>query len=197
VALDFSLMTAQNSGAVNWLRRQTRYWLNVRFKGSMDGPEGKRSLPWERRMTHAMSLILRFLKDGQVVLLHCKAGKHRSGFEGALTLALIRDLTWDNARQTLFETRGFYECRDKQIITDMGKQLQAQDFIRKFRCTREWGEVRAAFTGDSTPQVFKARGFSCFTAFRCFSTTPHTHRSPGRRGGRNIGQANAGKPPRY
>ena len=86
----------------------------------MDGPEGAKTLPWERRVTHAMSLIVDFLKDDRVVLLHCKAGKHRSGFEGAMTLALMRDLTWDQAKKIMFETRGFYSHRDKQIITELG-----------------------------------------------------------------------------
>ena len=112
-------------------------------------------------MTHAMSHIIRFFKDNLVVLLHCKAGKHRSGFEGAMTLALMRDLTWDQAKNVLFETRGFYSHRDKQIITELGQNLKAQDFLREFHRTNDWGDVRAAFRGDLAPKVFcKARGFS-------------------------------------
>ena len=138
----------------------------------MDGPEGAKTLPWERRVRHAMSLILNFLKEGRVVLLHCKAGKHRSGFVGAVTLAVLRNLTWDQARDILFETRGFYTCFDKQIIAQMGHDLDTQGFIQDFR-----GTLRFA-----APKVFaNLEGFpfcTCFPVFR-LDDSPGTQESGG------------------
>ena len=137
----------------------------------MDGPEGAKTLPWERRVTHAMSLIVDFLKDDRVVLLRCEAGKHRSGFVGALTLAVLRNLTWDEAKDILIETRGFYNSHDKQIITQMGRHLDAQGFVQDFR-----GTLRFA-----APKVYANLGVFLFArAFRrSGSMILPAHRSPG------------------
>ena len=136
----------------------------------MDGPEGAKTLPWERRVTHAMSLIVDFLKDDRVVLLHCKAGKHRSGFVGAVTLAVLRNLTWDQARDMLIETRGFYNSHDKQIITQMGRHLDAQGFIQDFRGTLRFAAPKVYANLERFPFC------TCFPVFR-LDDSPGTQES--------------------
>ena len=56
-----------------WDESIRRFWMNLNYKGEMDG------VTWERRMQSAVRLIIEALAAGGDVLVHCRQGKHRSG----------------------------------------------------------------------------------------------------------------------
>ena len=47
-----------------------RFWLNVRYSGAMDWPQGPGTLPWEERMNKTFDLIFKALSEHKRVLLN-------------------------------------------------------------------------------------------------------------------------------
>ena len=75
----------------------SRFWLNIKYKGAWAGEVVRGTkLPWGRRIRRAVSMTLHALVNGETVLVHCLAGKHRSGAFAVLILSLL----WEVSRST-------------------------------------------------------------------------------------------------
>ena len=55
-----------------WQDNSNRFWLHIRFRGSLKTPDGA-SFGWSRRMNKALERTGRALAAGRTVLAHCKA----------------------------------------------------------------------------------------------------------------------------
>ena len=117
----------------------------------MDGPDGPHTLPWEERMHRTFDLIINALKAGKVVLLHCKAGRHRAGIVAGTFLAIVYEAPWSQAMSMVIEKRrGYvrYSDRDKTIVQEIASALDLHDYVREYRLTDGWANVAGFFRDD-------------------------------------------------
>ena len=80
-------------------------------------------------MHRTFDLIINALKAGKVVLLHCKAGRHRAGVVAGTFLAIVYDVPWSQAMSMVIEKRrGYvrYSDRDKTIVQEIASALDLQ-----------------------------------------------------------------------
>ena len=59
---------------IQYKARVRSFWLHIAYRGRLDGTN------WQDRVMGAMRIVLRTLLEGEDVAVHCKHGKHRSGF---------------------------------------------------------------------------------------------------------------------
>ena len=117
----------------------------------MDGPDGPHTLPGEDRMNRTFDLVINALKAGKVVLLHCKAGRHRAGVVAGTFLALVYDVPWSQAMSMVIEKhRGYiqYSDRDETIVQEIASYFDLHDYVRKYRHTDGWANVVGFFQDD-------------------------------------------------
>ena len=131
------------------VRRACRFWLNLRYKGSFQPlrVEVAARVPWFRRITRCLEEVLEGLGHGDTVLVHCKAGKHRSGAFSALVLACLTGVSWDTAAEDLFRIRK-YNDKDRIIVEGIGKDLKLRDVADEFRCSEFWRSIEYMFAAS-------------------------------------------------
>ena len=66
-----------------WAQHCSRRWLNLKYRGSLNGRT------WEQRMRSVTEFCLNALVNNEVLLLHCRVGRHRSGAFCSFLLAFI------------------------------------------------------------------------------------------------------------
>jgi hypothetical protein len=137
----------------------------------MDGPDGPHTLPWEERMHRTFDLIINALKAGRVVLLHCKAGRHRARVVGGTFLAIVYDVPWSLAMSTVIEKRRGYNQyfdKDENKVQEIASALDLQDYVREYRLTDGWANV-AGFSETMIPPRLETKIWqgSDFLTFRC------------------------------
>ena len=104
-------------------------------------------------MNRAFDLIFNALKEGKVVLLHCKAGRHRAGVVAGASLAIVYDLPWSQAMSMVIEKRRWYvqySARDETIVQEIASALDLHDYVREYRHTDAWANV-AGFSRTMIP----------------------------------------------
>ncbi len=102
-------------------------------------------------MNRTFDLIFNALKEGKVVLLHCKAGRHRAGVVAGTSLAIVYDLPWSQAMSMVIEKRCWYvqySHRDETIVQDIASALDLHDYVREYRHTAGWANVAGFFRDD-------------------------------------------------
>ena len=131
------------------VRRACRFWLNLRYKGSFQPlrVEVAARVPWFRRITRCLEEVLEGLGHGDTVLVHCKAGKHRSGAFSALVLACLTGVSWDTAAEDLFRIRK-YNDKDRIIVGGIGKDLTLRDVADELRRSEFWHSIEYMFAAS-------------------------------------------------
>ena len=66
-------------------------WLHIQERRCFNGRS------WHQRMRQIVFFVITHLVAKHAVLLHCWAGKHRSGVFGVLLIALVQRVTWTEA----------------------------------------------------------------------------------------------------
>ena len=122
-------------------------------------------------MHRTFDLIINALKAGKVVLLHCKAGRHRAGVAAGTFLAVVYDVPWSQAMSMVIEKRhGYvrYSDRDKTIVQEIASALDLHDYVREYRHTAGWANV-AGFSETMIPPRLETKIWqgSDFLTFRC------------------------------
>lgn len=65
------------------------FWLSIGYKGAIDG------VPWVDRVAAALKLSVKAISRGESVLIHCRAGKHRTGVFATMLLACLSRDFWE------------------------------------------------------------------------------------------------------
>ena len=80
------------------------------LRGSLNGRG------WHQRMRAILSFAIEYLCRGQSVLVHCWAGKHRSGIFAITLIALIKGWTWEEASRHYFGARPLRDRWDQNKV---------------------------------------------------------------------------------
>ena len=102
-----------------WLHIQERSWFNGRN--------------WFQRMRSVMHWVLIHLAAGHSVLLHCWAGKHRSGVFGVLLIALLQGIKWSKALEWYFRTRPLPQGWDQSKVRRLGQRHNMEALLETLR----------------------------------------------------------------
>ena len=105
---------------------------------------GKFKMPWEERANHATDLVFKILAENKVVLLHCRAGKTRAGTYGGSLVAIMHGMLWEKGMRVVISQRKRYTDWDKQLCSQIGEDLELQNFVTEYTHRDEW-ELRWAF----------------------------------------------------
>ena len=76
-----------------------RLWLNICYLGRLNGRD------WDQRIRAVLLFLVEGLVRQDCVLIHCRVGRHRSGFFAVLALMFVLGLSWDEACDVYFEKR--------------------------------------------------------------------------------------------
>ena len=117
------------------LGRRQHQWLHVMLTDD-EGLRNRLGLdPWKARMIRAVKLALTTLvgHDGppMATLLHCSAGKHRSGAVAVLIIMLIEDVDMKTAQQMYFARRPLHKYKDQRYVKDICMQMDWTQFMPK------------------------------------------------------------------
>ena len=77
------VINVSNRGDYKWHEFCARYWMHLTHTDPLDG------VPWEERLVTVVWMALTALALGQDVLVHCMAGKHRSGAVAMLLMTVL------------------------------------------------------------------------------------------------------------
>ena len=102
-----------------WLHIQERSWFNGRG--------------WYQRMRAILLFVILHLAAGRDALLHCWAGKHRSGVFGVLLVALLRGCSWEEAELFYFKWRPLDEAWDQQKVQRLARRHHMAAFLDELR----------------------------------------------------------------
>jgi len=102
-----------------WLHIQERHWFNGRS--------------WQQRMRRILDFVITHLVAKHAVLLHCWAGKHRSGVFGVLLIALIQRISWTEAENWYFRERPLPDSWDQQRVQGLHVRHGLSAFLEELR----------------------------------------------------------------
>ena len=112
-------------------------------------------------MRGILAFVIMHLAARRSVLVHCWAGKHRSGVFGVLLIALIRGINWAHAEKMYFETRPLPQAWDQSKVQKLGRKHGMPAFLEELRsdgfCDTELSSVRSSILQPKKrPSVKKA-----------------------------------------
>ena len=129
-----------------WYDTCVSWWLNINYWGEQDGanqwpdyyfgeeedrPVGP--MEWFGRMVTALEVAAGTLLEGEDVLFFCHHGKHRSGALCALFLALVLDISSEDARNMYYRRRGLSSPKDQGLVQWLWSSLKLDGFIAMVR----------------------------------------------------------------
>ena len=111
-------------------------------------------------MRGILAFVIMHLAARRSVLVHCWAGKHRSGVFGVLLVALIRGINWAHAEKTYFETRPLPQAWDQSKVQRLAQKHGMPAFLEELRsdgfCDTELNSIRNLRAKKRPPSVKKA-----------------------------------------
>ena len=110
-----------------------RFWLNIGFGGNQIPESAGSPFSWTRRMARAVELCLIALIAGGKALVHCRQGKHRSGTFASVVLAVLLDLSLDDAVEMYFRERPLVLKRDQAIVWKIIAKRGIREWLDGFR----------------------------------------------------------------
>ena len=124
-----------------------RMWLNITFKGSVDGS------CWATRVNAAVRLVLEGLAGGLSVLVHCRTGKRRSGLFCALVLALLRGQSVADGIRFLTRQPVCLQGEDLQKVLDLADVLTLGFHLSRLQA-EEWCAGLIEYIWELYPPMF-------------------------------------------
>ena len=111
------------------------WWLNIAYLGSSSGvQDGSGPVEWYERMCTALDTAAGAILRGRDVLFSCNHGKHRSGALAAVFLALVLNISSEEAKKMYFKNRGLYKSVDQGLVNWLwDERLDLDSFIAKVR----------------------------------------------------------------
>ena len=84
-------------------------------------------------MRQILSFVIKHLFVKHAVLLHCWAGKHRSGVFGVLLIALIQRISWTEAENWYFRERPLPDSWDQRRVQGLNVRHRLSALLEELR----------------------------------------------------------------
>ena len=111
------VVNAADKGNYMWHDWCVRYWMNLNFRGTLDG------VTWESRLSTVVWLVLTALALGEDVLVHCRQGKHRSGVLAMFLMGILSSVpaldVYDDMLDRYFQRNRKLQVRDRARISSI------------------------------------------------------------------------------
>ena len=113
------------------------WWLNINYWGEFEGriTSGVQDMPmdWHARMCTALDMAASAFLKGRDVLFFCHHGKHRCGALVVVFLALILNISSEEAKKMYFGKRGLKKRRDRGRVNWLWNSLDLDSFVASVR----------------------------------------------------------------
>ena len=123
--VDAIVNCAQYNFNYNLKDRQQHRWLHIQERSWFNGRS------WFQRMRSILAFVITHLAAGRAVLLHCHAGKHRSGCFGVLVIALIQGRGLDEAAKSYFRERPLPGEWDQKKVHSIAERHRLREFLEE------------------------------------------------------------------
>ena len=101
----------------------SRRWLNLKYKGALNGRT------WHQRMQSVTQFCLDALIKNEVVLLHCRVGRHRSGAFCSFLLAFMLGIKYEEGCRIYFRGRTGLSGHDERVVERANVEGQLQQLL--------------------------------------------------------------------
>lgn len=128
-------------------------------------------MPWEERTNKACDLVLQALAKNMVVLIHCKAGLQRSGTFGAVLLAIIEGMSWEQGMHEVMAKRMVYTDKHRKVVEKIGAKLELTNYVVEYTHRDEWDKLRTYFRSRDHDSDAEVPPRTC-THFRAYVRSP-------------------------
>ena len=106
----------------DWAPSCDRRWLNLNFRGSLNGRT------WAQRVEGCLRFAFAALERSEPVLFHCRQGKHRSGAASAIVIALLEGISYGKAVELYVSARGL-GAYDAAKCEGIGQKLDLHGLV--------------------------------------------------------------------
>ena len=156
-----------------WASHCSRRWLNLKYRGSLNGRT------WEQRMRSVTEFCLNALVNNEVLLLHCRVGRHRSGAFCSFLLAFMAGIDYEQGCHIYFKGRQGLTAHDQRVVQRADAEGGLQKLLEEFNSDAFCQTQRVQLSSRRCTPVPTPMPMQCPTsASACFGVPAPPFRKP-------------------